>query len=75
MRLNLRLTLPIRRTGHRLKSADSKTTKMFDVLDVPRRIILSGTPVQNNLGEFHAMVSPVLSHSTRPHIRVLDQFL
>ncbi|KAF9515524.1 hypothetical protein BS47DRAFT_1293769 [Hydnum rufescens UP504] len=41
--------------GHRLKSADSKTTKMFEVLAVPRRIILSGTPVQNNLGEFHAM--------------------
>ena len=42
--------------GHRLKSADSKTTKMFDALRVPRRIILSGTPVQNNLEEFHTMV-------------------
>jgi len=43
--------------GHRLKSIDSKTSKMFDALRTPRRIILSGTPIQNNLGEFHAMVS------------------
>ncbi|KAF8332093.1 SNF2 family N-terminal domain-containing protein [Cantharellus anzutake] len=43
--------------GHRLKSAGSKTTKMFDVLRVPRRIILTGTPVQNNLGEFHSMAN------------------
>ncbi|KAG7450934.1 uncharacterized protein BT62DRAFT_1071552 [Guyanagaster necrorhizus] len=41
--------------GHRLKSANSKTTAMFDALRTPRRIILSGTPIQNDLGEFHAM--------------------
>jgi DNA repair and recombination protein RAD54B len=29
---------------------------MFGVLKTPRRIILSGTPIQNDLGEFHAMV-------------------
>lgn len=32
--------------GHRLKSKDAKTTKMFDELTTPRRIILSGTPIQ-----------------------------
>ncbi|KAG8728416.1 helicase, partial [Ceratobasidium sp. 423] len=43
--------------GHRLKSAQAKTTKMFEALKrTPRRIILSGTPIQNDLGEFHAMV-------------------
>ncbi|KAF8684112.1 SNF2 family N-terminal domain [Rhizoctonia solani] len=42
--------------GHRLKSAQAKTTKMFEALKrTPRRIILSGTPIQNDLGEFHAM--------------------
>ncbi|CAE6469879.1 unnamed protein product [Rhizoctonia solani] len=41
---------------HRLKSAQAKTTKMFEALKrTPRRIILSGTPIQNDLGEFHAM--------------------
>ncbi|PPQ89571.1 LOW QUALITY PROTEIN: hypothetical protein CVT25_012242 [Psilocybe cyanescens] len=41
--------------GHRLKSASNKTTTVFKSLDTRRRIILSGTPIQNDLGEFHAM--------------------
>ncbi|KAF8518738.1 SNF2 family N-terminal domain-containing protein [Gautieria morchelliformis] len=41
--------------GHRLKSAQSKVNQMFDALKTPRRIILSGTPIQNNLEELHAM--------------------
>ncbi|KAH8119362.1 P-loop containing nucleoside triphosphate hydrolase protein [Phellopilus nigrolimitatus] len=41
--------------GHRLKSANNKTSKMFEALRTPRRIILSGTPIQNDLSEFHAM--------------------
>ncbi|EIW72633.1 hypothetical protein TREMEDRAFT_36825 [Tremella mesenterica DSM 1558] len=43
--------------GHRLKSKDNKTTKMFEALRTSRRIILSGTPVQNDLGEYWAMVN------------------
>ncbi len=30
---------------------------MFKSLNTRRRVILSGTPIQNDLGEFHAMVS------------------
>jgi SNF2-related domain len=45
-------------SGHRLKSANNKTTAMFKALRTPRRIILSGTPIQNDLSEFHAMVCP-----------------
>lgn len=57
------IVLPFRRhllsvaiPGHRLKSANNKTSTMFEALRTPRRIILSGTPIQNDLGEFHAMV-------------------
>ncbi|KXN90194.1 DNA repair and recombination protein RAD54B [Leucoagaricus sp. SymC.cos] len=41
--------------GHRLKSSQNKTTQMFKDFKTRRRVILSGTPIQNDLGEFHAM--------------------
>ncbi|KAF8197967.1 RAD54B protein [Pholiota molesta] len=56
----LRTTIPpigliICDEGHRLKSANNKTAGMFKALGTRRRVILSGTPIQNDLGEFHAM--------------------
>ena len=39
-----------------MKSANNKTTKSFDSLATKRRVILSGTPIQNDLSEFYAMV-------------------
>lgn len=42
--------------GHRLKNAEVKTTKAVDLIPTRNRIILSGTPIQNDLSEFHAMV-------------------
>lgn len=42
--------------GHRLKSAaGNKTIAALNQLCCPRKIILSGTPLQNNLGELFAM--------------------
>eukprot|EP01065_Artemidia_motanka_P014839 TRINITY_DN18667_c0_g1_i1.p1 TRINITY_DN18667_c0_g1~~TRINITY_DN18667_c0_g1_i1.p1 ORF type:complete len:1131 (+),score=275.36 TRINITY_DN18667_c0_g1_i1:70-3462(+) len=43
--------------GHRLKNAEIKTTRAVNMIPTPRRVILSGTPIQNDLGEFHAMVN------------------
>lgn len=45
--------------GHRLKSKDAKTTKMFDELTTRRRIILSGTPIQvsRNFGSLKSFFS------------------
>lgn len=43
--------------GHRLKSSNNKTSTMFKSLRTVRRIILSGTPIQNDLSEFHAMAN------------------
>jgi DNA repair and recombination protein RAD54B len=45
--------------AHRLKNIEAKTSKMFDNFSVDRRILLTGTPIQNNLREFHAMVDLV----------------
>ncbi|PWY99646.1 hypothetical protein BCV70DRAFT_139465, partial [Testicularia cyperi] len=49
--------------GHRLKSKNTKTAEAFKELHIECRIILSGTPIQNDLSEFYAMVdfvSPTL---------------
>lgn len=52
-----KLGLVIADEGHRLKNAAIQTSKAIDMLPTPRRIILSGTPIQNDLMEFHAMCS------------------
>ncbi|KAI8608219.1 SNF2 family N-terminal domain-containing protein [Chytriomyces sp. MP71] len=43
--------------GHRLKNADSQTYKALNELNAKRRVILSGTPVQNDLTEYYSLLS------------------
>jgi DNA repair and recombination RAD54-like protein len=43
--------------GHRLKNADSQTFTALNNLDVSRRVILSGTPIQNDLTEYFSLIS------------------
>lgn len=42
--------------GHRLKTAQNKSALAIKSLNTNRRIILSGTPIQNDLSEFFIMV-------------------
>ena len=42
--------------GHRLKTAKNKSAQAIKALNTSRRIILSGTPIQNDLSEFYMMV-------------------
>ncbi|OKL61159.1 DNA repair protein rhp54 [Talaromyces atroroseus] len=42
--------------GHRLKNKESLTWKELNSLNVSRRVILSGTPIQNDLSEYFALV-------------------
>lgn len=42
--------------GHRLKTDGNKSAQAIKALDIPRRIILSGTPLQNDLSELFVMV-------------------
>ncbi|KIX92703.1 uncharacterized protein Z520_11555 [Fonsecaea multimorphosa CBS 102226] len=43
--------------GHRLKTMKNKAAQAIESLNTKRRIILSGTPIQNDLSEFFAMVN------------------
>ena len=42
--------------GHRLKTATNKSAQAIKSLNTTKRIILSGTPIQNDLSEFFMMV-------------------
>ncbi|KAF7879170.1 hypothetical protein EAF04_000369 [Stromatinia cepivora] len=42
--------------GHRLKTAANKSAQAIRNLNTERRVILSGTPIQNDLSEFFTMV-------------------
>uniref|UniRef100_S4RDA9 RAD54 homolog B n=1 Tax=Petromyzon marinus TaxID=7757 RepID=S4RDA9_PETMA len=42
--------------GHRLKNSSIKTASAIDSLPCKRRILLTGTPIQNDLQEFYSIV-------------------
>lgn len=52
----LRLDIVVCDEAHRLKNANAKTTLAMMSLQARRRIALTGTPVQNDLQEFFAIV-------------------
>lgn len=43
--------------GHRLKNKDSLTWTALNSLNVSRRVILSGTPIQNDLSEYFSLLN------------------
>ncbi|KAL5337921.1 vacuolar protein 14 C-terminal Fig4p binding-domain-containing protein [Aspergillus crustosus] len=43
--------------GHRLKNKESLTWMALNSLNVQRRVILSGTPIQNDLSEYFALLN------------------
>lgn len=43
--------------GHRLKNSDSNTFSALNSLNVSRRVILTGTPIQNDLTEYFSLTS------------------
>ncbi|XP_049709971.1 DNA repair and recombination protein RAD54B isoform X1 [Elephas maximus indicus] len=53
---NIRFDLLICDEGHRLKNSAIKTTTALISLSCEKRIILTGTPVQNDLQEFFALI-------------------
>ncbi|KIM62184.1 hypothetical protein SCLCIDRAFT_1215536 [Scleroderma citrinum Foug A] len=43
--------------GHRLKNSDSLTFQALNALNVKRRVILTGTPIQNDLSEYFSLLN------------------
>lgn len=43
--------------GHMLKTQTTNLSKSVSQVETRRRIVLTGTPLQNNLTEYHCMVS------------------
>ena len=42
--------------GHRLKNSDNQTYTALNALQAERRVLLSGTPIQNDLLEYYSLV-------------------
>ncbi|XP_032415090.1 DNA repair and recombination protein RAD54B isoform X1 [Xiphophorus hellerii] len=62
--------------GHRLKNSSIKTSSAVSSLNCHRRVILTGTPVQNDLQEFYAIiefVNPGILGSTTAYRKVYEE--
>lgn len=46
--------------GHRLKNAENQTYQALSTLNVKRRVILSGTPIQNDLTEYFSLLNFII---------------
>ena len=61
--------------GHRLKTAKNKSALAIRALNTTKRVILSGTPIQNDLSEFFMMVdfvNPGLLDTYKKFMREYD---
>lgn len=54
---NCEIGLILADEGHRLKNSDSLTFNSLNSLNCERRVILSGTPIQNDLSEYFSLLN------------------
>ncbi|XP_076009862.1 DNA repair and recombination protein RAD54B [Genypterus blacodes] len=72
----LEFSLVICDEGHRLKNSSIKTSSALSRLSCRRRVILTGTPVQNDLQEFYAIiefVNPGILGSSTAYRKVYEE--
>ena len=61
--------------GHRLKNINSKSHIALSRIRTSRRVILTGTPIQNNLMELYAIVAFVRPHLLGDHATFKSRFV
>lgn len=54
--INIEFKILLNYQGHRLKNAENQTYDALFKLDCRRRVLLSGTPIQNDLLEYFSLV-------------------
>ncbi|KAM9404599.1 DNA repair and recombination protein RAD54B isoform 2-T2 [Salvelinus alpinus] len=76
LEVKLEFELVICDEGHRLKNSSIKTSSALSGLSCTRRVILTGTPVQNDLQEFYAIiefVNPGILGSSAAYRKVYEE--
>ncbi|RLV91457.1 DNA repair and recombination protein RDH54 [Spathaspora sp. JA1] len=58
--------------GHRLKNSSNKVLNHLIKLSIPRKVVLTGTPIQNYLVEFHTLIS-FLNPGILPELKVFQR--
>ena len=60
--------------GHRLKNKDTKTNKQLSSIGTDKRILLTGTPIQNDLKELYSLVDFVNPNALKKYSRFQREY-
>jgi hypothetical protein len=69
---NIEWSLLVVDEGHRLKNSNTKLFKCLSNFDIDQRILLTGTPIQNNLQELYALLCFIQPNLFK--LKYIDEF-
>ncbi|KAF9762764.1 Protein CHROMATIN REMODELING 8 [Nosema granulosis] len=60
--------------GHKIKNKDTKISKYLKSFSIRHKLVLTGTPIQNNLGELWSLMNFVNPHLLGPYSIFKEEF-